>query len=280
VAVLLALCAAVAYGAGDFAGGIAARRISVLAVVIGSQAIGLVLFIALVPVMGAPSTDGFLWGLAAGAFGGTGVTLLYRGLAVGRMSVVAPITGVGAALLPVAWDLARGARPGLIAVPGAILALVAIVLVSAVDDAGTEQGIRWSKQPGIAVAVGAGVAFGVWFITLAAAPSDSGLWPVLGTRIASLALLGLVAAIRRTPLTQVRNAPLPVAAAGLLDILANGLYLLATRQGLLAIVAVVTALYPAATVVLARMVLREQFGVRQRAGMLAAAAGVALLSLA
>ncbi|HVM34077.1 MAG TPA: EamA family transporter [Actinomycetota bacterium] len=280
MAVFLALCAAVAYGAGDFAGGIAARRISVLAVVIGSQAIGLVIFVALVPVMGAPSTGGLAWGAAAGAFGGIGVTLLYRGLAVGRMSVVAPITGVGAALLPVTWDLARGARPGLVAIPGAMLALVAIVLVSAVDDAGTEQGVRWSKQPGVGLAIGAGVAFGAWFITLAGAPGDSGLWPVLGTRIASLTLLGIVASIRRTPLMQVRSAPLLVGAAGILDILANGLYLLATRRGLLAIVAVVTALYPAATVLLARLVLKEQFGVRQRAGMLAAAAGVALLSLA
>lgn len=280
MAIVLALLAAAAYGAADFSGGLASRRVPVVAVVLASMATGLVLCLAITPLMWPPSSAGIAWGAAAGFFGGSGVALLYLGLARGRMSVVAPITGVGAAAVPVVWDLARGTRPGAAAIPGIALALVAVVLVSMIDAREATEGARWWRQPGVPPALGAGLAFGLWFVVLAGAPADAGLWPVVGTRLSSVALLGVIAAARRTPVLQVRRVLPLVALAGALDISANALYLLASRRGLLAVVAVVTSLYPAGTVVLARVVLHERFGMRQRIGMACAAAGVALLSMA
>lgn len=303
MAIVLGLAAAVVYGAADFAGGLATRRTPALTVVVLSQLMGLVILVVALPVVatGPPLPGDLARGGLAGVGGGIGVALLYRGLAVGRMSVVAPITAVGAAALPVAWGLVSGERPGVGALVGVVVALVAVVLVSAaapaeardVVAAGPGVGVavrpgttargdvlvraRAALGPGILEAVVAGLAFGVFFILLGGTSPDAGLWPLLGART-SILVAGAAAAVSRTSL---RPAPgqLPrIALAGVLDMGANVLYVLAARQGLLSLVAVLVSLYPASTVLLARVVLGERLAGLQRAGLALAAAGIALIA--
>jgi drug/metabolite transporter (DMT)-like permease len=329
MALLLALAAAVVYGSSDFLGGLASRRSPVLAVVAVSQAVGLVALLPLLVVLpGRPALGAIGWGAASGIAGGIGVALLYRGLSVGRMGVVAPTTAVGAAAVPVLFGLGVGERPGLAALVGIAVALVAIVLVSATPSPGAPEGagpgvgiaapgsaaaprVRVGpRRPdadvgdppavaapdaagvtgrlgaptgrlpaGLLEAIGAGIAFGAFFILLARAGTDSGLWPLVGARAASIALVVAGAMLTGRSLRLVEGTGWQVAGSGVLDMVANALYLLATATGLLSLVAVVTSLYPASTVVLARVVLHERLARVQVAGLACAAAGVVLISL-
>jgi drug/metabolite transporter (DMT)-like permease len=279
LAVALAVAAALCYGASDFMGGLASRRTATLAVVLWSQAAGLVLLLGLllwIPGRAAPSD--LLWGLASGALGAGAIALLYRGLAIGTMGVVSPITAVLAAGVPVLFGVARGERPAVAALAGIVLALVAVVLVSAAPSAGAPRRDSRRLPPGIAEAVGAGFAFGGLFIGLAQTHAAAGLVPLAAARAASVALLAGVALVRPGAARPARSALPLIAAGGALDMSANILYVLAAHRGLLAIVAVLTSLYPAGTVTLAAVVLRERLGRLQWAGVAAALAGVVLLA--
>lgn len=266
---------AASYGAGDFFGGLAARRTATTSVVVPAQALGLVLLAALMAVApsGEPSVRNLGFGAAAGAFGGIGVFLLFRGLATGRMSVVAPITAVGAAVLPVAWGLATGERLSVVIFTGVVLSLVAVALIAHEKDSGRE-----SAPVAVAWAVGAGVAFGSLFILLAQTTDDAGWWPLVGSRLAAIAVVGGGALVARTALVPERATVPHVAASGVLDVTANALYLLAVRRGLLSLVAVLSSLYPGGTVLLARVVLHERLEVLQVVGLVAALAGVVLIA--
>jgi drug/metabolite transporter (DMT)-like permease len=297
VAVLLGLGAALTYGASDFFGGVASRRAPILAVVVASQVVGLVVIIPfLILLPGVPTTAALVWGGASGAAGGAGVALLYRGLSRGRMSVVAPTTAVGAAVVPVLFGLLVGERPGIAALVGIVVALTAIALMSLVPEpsadvpepagpgvgvtGGALRGSRPGRLPaGFGDAVAAGVAFGGFFILLQQAGEDTGLWPLLGARIGSIGLLVLAAVATRRQLRPGGGAYAAIAAAGALDMVANALYLLAARIGLLSLVVVLTSLYPASTILLARIVLRERLVGGQVAGLALAAAGVTLIAL-
>jgi drug/metabolite transporter (DMT)-like permease len=297
LATLLGLAAGLTYGASDFLGGLASRRSPVLAVVVASQLVGVVVLLPFLLVLPGRATIAALaWGGASGAAGGAGVALLYRGLSRGRMSVVAPTTAVGAAVVPVLFGLVTGERPGVPALLGIGVALAAIVLVSLAPDpppdvpepAGPGVGFttgaladerRGRGHGGLTDAVAAGVAFGAFFILLQQAGADTGLWPLLGARFGSIALLvgGALATGRG-----LRPAPgtfAAIAGAGALDMVANAMYLLATRHGLLSLVVVLTALYPASTVVLARLVLGERMVRGQVVGLGLAAAGITLIAL-
>lgn len=281
LALVLGLSAGIVYGVADFVGGLASRRAPLLPVLLVSQLFGTVLLLLAFPfiVEGPATFDALAWGAAAGTAGAGGVTLLYRGLSRGRMSIVAPATSVNAASIPVIFGLASGERPGWLAITGVVTSLVAIAFVSRTREEADAPRRKFTDEPGLLDAVGAGICFGLFFICLSFAPEDSSMWPLAGARLASLSLFVLAAVATRTSVRPPRGSLRIIAAAGLLDVAANLLYLLATREGLLSLVAVLTSLYPASTVLLARVVLGERMVRTQLAGLGLAAAGVTLIAL-
>lgn len=281
MAVVLGLAAALVYGAADFTGGVAAKRTPAMAVVALSQLAGLVVLLIALPLLGtpAPPAGDLAVGAAAGIAGGTGVTLLYRGLAIGRMSVVAPITAVGAACLPVAVGLLRGERPGVLALAGVAVALVAVVAVS-MSAAPGGTAVRTGGAPlGLVEAILAGLAFGAFFVILSGVSEEAGTWPLLAGRTSSVLVVGVAALVTRTPLRPAQSELPRIALAGVLDMGANVLYVLAVQVGLLSLVGVLVSLYPASTVLLARLTLGERMGRLQVAGVALAVTGAALIAL-
>jgi len=202
--------------------------------------------------------------------------LLFRGLALGRMSIVAPLSAIGGGVLPVVWGLLRGERPSALALAGVGVALVAAAIVG--RGAESDPAVTISPRLELALGAGAGVGFGVVFILLAESSSGSGMWPVFIARCASVPVLAVAAVVLGHSPRMARADIAPVAGAGLCDVGANALVVLAVRCGLLSLVAPVASLYPATTVVLARFVLHERIG-RQRAGGLALGlVGLALIA--
>jgi drug/metabolite transporter (DMT)-like permease len=278
VAVVLALSSAVVYGASDFLGGLASRRTSVFGVVALSQVVGLAALLVLLPWLGGPVDAADLgWGAAAGVAGATGLVVFFRTLAGGVMSVVAPVTAVTAAAVPVLVGLASGDEIGTWAAVGIALALVAVVLVSA--ESGLSA-LRAARPTALAPALLAGSMFGLFFVLLDRTSADAGLTPLVTARIASVTLVVLIALAGRQSLRVTRSALPLVALSGLGDMAANGLFLLATQaDGQLAITGVLASLYPVSTVVLAQVVLRERLVGAQVAGLLTAATAVVLITL-
>lgn len=294
MAIVLGLLVALFYGSGDFFGGLAAKRTPAITVVIGSFGLSAVLVALttgiwlLVGTPPTPSTADLWLGVAVGLTGPAAVGLLYRGLAMGRMSVVAPTTAVVAAIVPLVWALADGERPSPVALLGVAIALVAIVLVAGapehVDHPDDAAAAPLSKV--IPPAVASGLGFGAVFVLLGSTSSDAGLWPLLVSRPLSVVVTSCVAFFVLTgpgerrigAIVPARAAWATVAGAGILDVSANALYLAATNTGLLSIVAVLSSLYPAATVVLARVVLDERLHRVQVLGLALAAGGIAAMA--
>jgi drug/metabolite transporter (DMT)-like permease len=276
LAVVLGLLVALTYGVGDFFGGVASKRNPPTAVVALSQLCGLTALAAVVLLdRGAdPLADDLLAGAAAGSVGMIGVILLYRGLAYGTMSVVAPITAVGAGVVPFAWGLITGERPSATALAGVAAALLAVALVSAAD--AVED--RTATRQDVLLALGAGTAFGIVFIFLGTTEAQSGLWPVVTARVASVTLVTTGVLVTRSRLRPEPGTVPSIAAAGVLDVTANGLYVIAVREGLLSLVSVLSSLYPAATILLARVVLRERMNRVQIGGIALALLGVSLIA--
>ncbi|HEY6844482.1 MAG TPA: DMT family transporter [Thermoanaerobaculia bacterium] len=266
VSYLLAIVASITYGSADFCGGLAAKRTSVNAVVIFSQLAGLVLVLIALPFLPAssPSALDFAWGAGAGVAGGVGVAWLYRALAKGVMSVIAPVTAVCAVIVPLVVGVALGERPAIGAMIGVLLAIVAIILVS--------QSGEKAAATGVPLAIASGIAIGVFLVCLARSGPPAGMWPLVMARIVSVALFSLIR------FEKPNRASLPlVLGGGALDMLANILYVLAVRRGMLSIVATLTSLYPASTIILARIVLHERLRVVQLAGVLCAGAAIVLI---
>ncbi len=290
MSVVLALGAAVVFGSSDFLGGLAARRRAVLSVALGAQASGLLVLAVALPLLG-PATvaprDLLLGGLG-GVFGGTGLVLLFRTLARGPMSVVAPVAALAASTVPVGAGLLLGERPGLPALAGIVVALAAVVLITregppeAVPDALDAAAAPRRATARVALtALLAGSLFGLFFVCLHGTGPDSGLYPLLAARLASVPLLAALVAGRgesvRTALVG-RGAAVALG-SGVLDMTANVLYLVALRHGLLAVVSATTGLYPAATVVLAQTVLDERMRRTQVAGLAIAGLAAALVAV-
>jgi drug/metabolite transporter (DMT)-like permease len=278
VAVLLALGCAVVYGAADFLGGLASRRTSAFAVVALSQVVGLIALLALLPWLGGPVGPADLWwGAAAGLAGATGLVVFFRTLARGVMSVIAPVTAVTAAAVPVLVGLVGGDRISSWAAFGILLALVGVALVSA---EGGFAALRAARPASLAPALLAGSMFGLFFVLLDQTSDSSGLTPLVTARLASVGLVVVLALAGRKSLRVTRAALPLVAASGLGDMTANALFLLATQSdGQLAITGVLASLYPVSTVVLAQRVLRERLVGAQVAGLAAAVAAVVLITL-
>ncbi len=273
--ILLGLAAALLYGGSDFGGGLASRRLGSLQVTVIGSAVATALAWATLILVGGPgpSARAIAWGLASGLAGGAGTLVLYRGLARGQMSVVGPVSAIGAAVVPVAAGIALGERPSLLAVAGVLVALPAIVLVAASGS------VHGKLGPGLFDGLCAGLAFGILFIGLAQAGRNAGLWPVAYEQTGTL-LITLAVAVKSRPSLRipVRAAGLPVltGASGMAATLA---YFYATHFSMLAIAAVLVSLYPGVTVLLARALLHERFSPTQRVGLGLAALAIATIAL-
>jgi drug/metabolite transporter (DMT)-like permease len=271
VAVLLALAGAVTWGTADYLGGVTTRRQPLLTVVAASQIAGLLLLAVASPVLGgSPTARHLALGGVGGLLGLGGFVLLYWSLANGKMSVVAPTTAVTSAAVPVLWGLGFGERLSALAVFGILMGLLAIALISRTNDS-EERSLGTARS--IPIALVSGALFGGFIVIFDNVGEDSGLWPLLSARVFSVSVLLIVVLMTRSALIPTSDR-LPVASAGALDALANAFVLLAVQQGLLTLTAVLSSMYPAMTVALARAVDKERFQRVQIAGLIMA--GVAI----
>ncbi|MFE3152646.1 EamA family transporter [Streptomyces sp. NPDC059218] len=276
LALLLALGSSIAYGCADFLGGLGARKAHVLRTVMIAAPASLAVELLLWPVLGASFSAGALgWGAASGVVSAAAFALLYRTLAIGPMNVLSPVTALVSAALPVGVGLFQGEHLGAAGLVGLPLALFAVVLVSA----GHGVGVARPSRTALLLALGAGAAIALQLIFLHQAPSDSGVAPLIIGRAVSSTVTLAAAGLLYRKLGSERPAYAMSAAAGVLDSLANLMFLLAARSGDLTVVAVITALYPAGTVLLARGVLAERIHRGQLVGLGTAAVAVGLLAL-
>ncbi|MBV8245048.1 MAG: DMT family transporter [Candidatus Eremiobacteraeota bacterium] len=269
--VLLGLLAAAFYGSADFCGGLATKRASTWSVTIVSQAAGFAVLLAVIWFFPSAATaQDYGWGFLGGLCGGLGIALLYYALSVGRMGIVSPITAVLAAIVPVAVGVVRGEHLRGLQVAGILAALAGIALVSMTEDRGGDG----SADRGVGAAVASGLVLGGFLLFLAQSGPHAGLRPLVATRVGSIGLLAAIAVVRRESLFPGRGVLPLVVFAGLIDMSANVLYVLATFNGYLSVAAVLTSLYPASTVLLSVIFLKERFVGRQAVGIVLALAGV------
>jgi len=276
---LLALASAICYGSADFIGGVVSRRVAAIPVVLISQAAGLLVVVLLLPVLpsASPTSADIWWGAAAGLAGGTGVALLYYALAIGTMSVVAPTTAVAAVAIPVVASVALGERPGPFAVLGILLGIGAIVLVSRQPPPSSSESSQAHRATGVGTAIVAGIAIGFFLLALAQTRTGAGLWPLVASRGVSVTLIAIAAAVRRSSLRMSTRLGALTVGCGLVDMLANALYMLAAQIGPLSPVVTLSSLYPASTVLLARAVLGERLSAWQKIGVGCALVAVILI---
>ncbi|GAB95435.1 hypothetical protein KILIM_020_00030 [Kineosphaera limosa NBRC 100340] len=280
--VILALCSALAYGFSDFAAGITARRVSVWSVAICTQAASLLIIAAALvqpALRGAPDLSDVAWGLLAAVGNAMGTAFIYRGFATGRMSVVAPISAVGAAVVPVATGVLLGERPSVLVWAGIVAALPGIWFVSRVADTSREGTITPSGHAAaVRDAVIAGFGFGVLFVGLGQIPREAGLQPVVLSQLIALGLLIGAATLVRARWRPSRRAVAGGAVAGVLSGAANLTYLWATHSGPMTVAAILTTLYPAVTILLAAAVLGERIDRVQALGLLLCATAVTFVA--
>lgn len=285
MAILLALFSAFAYGLSDFVGGLVSRRASAWAVAVLGQLSATVCTAAIaLTVPGSPESGHLAWALLAGLGSGAGTGFLYRGFSSGRMSVVAPVSAVGAALVPMAVGALGGERLTLLVWLGILAALPGIWLVAAVPDddlsrIDTATPVRTETlAEGLVDGVLAGLGFGVLFAALAQIPAGAGLWPLTLAQAVSVPTVVALAALLGAPWVP-RGRPVRWALlAGPLGATATGAFLLASQQGFLTVAGVLASLYPATTVLLAALLLHERIHRAQAVGLLLCATAVALVA--
>jgi uncharacterized membrane protein len=271
--VVLALAAAAAYGLSDFIGGLASRRTSPWPVAFLAGVGGLLgAFVLAVSVPGDPTRADLAWGAFAGLGSGAGGAFLYRGLAAGRMGVVAPVSAVGAAVLPAIVGVAGGERPEALVWLGIAAAFPGIWLVSREPDAGS------GLADGLLDGVLAGLGFGLLFAAMGQVPDTAGYWPLVSAQLLATVSIVLTAAVLRASWVPMARSQLWGMVAGLLASGAVLAFLLATQTGLLTVAAVVTSLYPAFTILLAALALKEHVHRAQGVGLGLCAVAVALVA--
>lgn len=273
--IVLALCAAAVYGVADYSGGRASRSVPALVVTALGQLAGGVVLVIFVLVSGValpPASDWF-WGGLAGVAGASGLLFFYRAMGSGFMTVVAPTSAVVAATVPVVIGLVQGERPSMLALCAIPVALGSVALISDV------LGPHHRRAPRLVFiqAAVSGLTFGSLFVMLHHTTDGSGLWPVVAMRASSVPYLFVMMALTGQRAKAARAAPRVVVGSGVLDSVANALYLLAVRNGLMTVVAVIVAMYPASTLALAIGLDRERVHRPQVVGLVLA--GVALLML-
>jgi drug/metabolite transporter (DMT)-like permease len=273
LAVGLALVAAASWGCGDFLGGLSSRRVPMLTVLAVSEVAGLVAIVAVLAVVGParPGAGALAWAAAAGIAGSTGLGALYRGMAVGAMGVVAPLSSA-AAIVPVAFGVATGERPDTLQVAGVACALAGVVLASREPSA---EGVR--RAAGVELALVAAGGFGLYFVFIDRASEGGALWATTVSRgTASVLAVGAALALGSLRVPG-RLAPRLVL-VGLFDVGANGMLTVALRHGLVSLVSVLSSLYPVVTVLLARLTLQERTARTQQIGVVLALGGAALIA--
>ena len=280
MAVVLALVSAVAYGLSDFLGGLVSRRTSAWSVaVVGQGSSAVCVAVAAVFVHGEPTRADLLWALLAGVGSGTGAGFLYRGFASGRMAVVAPVSAVGAAVVPVLAGTVGGERLSLLVWAGIMTALPGIWLVSRTpDDPVGPAAPRESFAAGLVDGALAGIGFGLLFAALGQVPDRAGWWPLAACQAVSVPAVVLLAMALRADWVPRGRAVRLALLCGPLGALATGMFLLASQSGFLTVAGVLTSLYPASTVLLAALVLHEK--VHRAQGLGLALCGVAIACVA
>lgn len=278
--ILLGLAAALAYGLSDFVGGIASRRTTAWPVALLAGLGGLVGAVALAVAFPAdPSLGHLLWGALSGVGSGVGGAFLYRGFATGRMGVVAPVSAVGAAVVPVVVGVATGERPGVLVWLGILAALPGIWLVAmSPDEEAAEAAAPAATPAGVVDGALAGLGFGVLFVALGQVPEGAGYLPLVSGQATSLVAIAVLATAFGAPWLPRARSELWGLAAGVLASVAVLCFLLATQTGLLTVAAVLTSLYPAFTVLLAMSVLREHVFATQALGLVLCGAAVGLVA--
>ncbi len=285
--VALGLIGALTYGAADFFGGLAARRSSTILVTAGVAVVGLIgIAGAALFIPAVNSADAWSYGVASGVAGAIGIGLLYGSLAIGPMSILSPATAFISAIVPVSVGLGSGEGGGPSFFIAMALALVAVVLVGFVP----EKGAVRPRPLGLLMAAGSGTFIGLTIVLIDLSPADSGVIPLLANRLASSTLLMLaIGAVVITRMARSRTPKLPglveigglwpiVIAAGIFDVAANIAVIYGLRLGDLSVVSVLVALYPAGTILLASVVLRERIALVQWCGLGLALAASALLA--
>jgi len=275
--VLYGLASALTWGAADFGGGIASKRSSPYAVVVWGDLIGMAAVAVLALVLGDPLPSlrslGFV---VLASFGGAlGIIILYRALAAGQMSIAAPVSALMAAVIPVLVGFVAEGLPKFLTIAGVILALVAIWLVARTEYEGRFR-VHWAD---VRMPLLAGILFGLFFVFMHQAASESTLWPAVFLRIFSAALLAVIAFAKRTSLTVVREHWWLVVFIGIFDVAGNIFYILSAQSGRMDIAAVVGSLYPGATVALAWLVLKEKISISQLAGIALALTAIVFISV-
>ena len=276
MSIMLALGAAAFYGSSDFMGAVAARRSAVLAVALLAQIAGLALLIPALFVLPAPAFGSrvLLFGAAAGVFGGIGLVAVYKALARGPMSVAAPTTALAASAVPIVAGLVTGERPGPSSLVGMAVAFGAVTLITR-DRDGAQRPAGTSALGSILPALVAGAVLGLFFVLLHGAGEGAGLWPLFAARLVSIPVLAILLVSHGVRIPRERALVGSVVASGVLDMGANVMFLVASQLGMLAVVAAITGLYPAVTIVLAQVRLGERMQPIQFAGL-----GVALVAAA
>lgn len=277
MALIFALLCACTYGTADYFGGRATRHVPAAVVTLAGQTAGMAILgvIAIVSGVAAPPMGDWLWGGLAGIFGSTGLLFFYKSMSSGHMTTAAPVTAMVNAMIPVAFGFAIGERPGALALVALPLALVAVALVGGL----LEQGRGRAPASVVVQAAIGGAFFGLILVALHQTSDTSGVWPVLVMRFFSTPyMVAVVLATRQRP-GQLRSRWAVVLASGVLDSLANWFYVLAVREGMLSVVAMVVTLYPAVTIVLATGVDHERLRRPQIIGLALAGSALAMITL-
>jgi drug/metabolite transporter (DMT)-like permease len=273
-AVVFGLAASASWGMGDFAGGVASRRSAVLGVVAVAHMIGFVIYLVLATLSGEPfpATGDLAWGMIAGLMGVFGLAAFYRALATGRMGIAAPLTAILAAILPVVVGVAAHGIPAWNQTLGIFLGIVSVGLISYSGGGTADRGV-------LGLVVVAGIGFGGFLVLIDRVSPTAVLWPLVAARLASsLATFALVKSNARIELPQGRGLLLMVLGVGVLDAFGNIFFVMARQGGRLDIAGVVASLYPAVTILMARLVLKEHMARIQILGVVVALTAIALIA--
>jgi drug/metabolite transporter (DMT)-like permease len=274
ITVALGLAASLSWGSGDFNGGLATRRANVLSVVIAAYVLGFALLVALALIWTEPfpSALDLIWGTVAGLAGAVGLAAFYQALAVGRMGITAPIVAVLASILPVIFSAFFIGLPSLIQLTGFVLALIAVWFISRPEKA-------VGRPEGLGLALLAGLGFGGFFILIDQVSPHAIFWPLAAARLSSIIFLLAIALIRRQAVLPKKNTFTFVLLAGTLDVAGNAFFVLAIHSGRLDVAAVLSSLYPAVTVILASIFLKERVTRFQAIGILLALIAIPLITV-
>lgn len=283
LSIALALASAISWGTGDFLGGLKTRRFAVPLVLVGTSTGGVLLALAmsLVSNQEVPPSGDLMLGAISGAIGLVALGAFYQALAIGTMSIVAPVSASGTAI-PVIWGIANGESLSALAYCGLVAVVLGVMIASREQDAAHEgQPVALNHRASILLALVAAAGFGAIYVLIAEAATVSEFWPIVALKGTSLLLVGILVLVAGSRIKGERprgNAWLPLLVVGMLDVTANATYAFATKEGPVAISAVVASMFPITTVILAHIFLGERIAPSQKAGVALALIGVVVLA--